>query len=99
MFIVRNIMYCKPGQVRGMVDTFKNLSKTLKKIGVKEPMRIMTDVVGERYWTCVVETEVDSIEKWNQRMQESMKDKEVQKVMKDYHTFVENGRREIFQIE
>jgi hypothetical protein len=52
MFVVRDIMYCKPGQVRPMVQKFAALSKLIETLGFG-PMRVMTDVSAERYWTVV----------------------------------------------
>jgi len=67
MFIVRDIMYCRPGQVRPMVQKFLALSKLVQKLGFG-PMRIMTDVSAERYWTVVAEIEVPNLEEYAQKM-------------------------------
>ncbi len=98
MFIVRDIMHCKPGQVRTMVGKFQELSKAINKMGFG-PMRIMTDVSGERYWTVVTEQEVASLEKYTEAAQTVMADKKLQKIMKDYHDLVESGQRQIFKLE
>ena len=52
MFLIRDIMYCKPGKARPMVDKFLALSKLSEKLGFGG-MRVMTDVSAERYWTVV----------------------------------------------
>ncbi len=44
MFLVRDIMYCKPGQVRPMVQKFPALSKLGQQMGMGT-MRVMTDVL------------------------------------------------------
>ena len=62
MFLVRDIMYCKPGQVRPMVQKFLALAQLGQQMGFGQ-MRLMTDVSAERYWTVVSEIEVDSLEK------------------------------------
>ena len=98
MYIIRDIMYCKPGQVRPMVEKFKQLNKVMKKMGFKQ-MRVMTDVSGERYWTVVAEVEAADLDAYAKMSRETMKDKSLQKVMKDYHSFVAEGRREIFMLE
>ena len=67
MFLVRDIMYCKPGQARPMVQKFLALSKLGPQIGFG-PMRVMTDVSAERYWTVVSEMEGDSLEKYAQEI-------------------------------
>ena len=98
MFLVRDIMYCKPGQARPMVQKFLALSKAGQQIGFGA-MRVMTDVTAERYWTVVSELEVESLEKYTEMTRQSMGIKEFQDAMKGYHEHVDSGRREIYQIE
>ena len=98
MFLVRDIMYCKPGSVRQMVEKFKTMNKVMKKMGFGT-MRIMTDVSAERYWTVVAETEVESLEVYAGMDKEMMNNKDLQKAMKDYHELVDSGRREIYKVE
>ena len=98
MFLVRDIMYCKPGQARAMVNRFLALGKLSQQMGLGS-MRVMTDVSAERYWTVVAETEVESLEKFTEMTRKSMELKEFQDVMKGYHDNVAEGRREIYQIE
>jgi hypothetical protein len=98
MFLVRDIMYCKPGQVRQMVQKFTALSKLAKDAGMGD-MRIMTDVCAERYWTVVAETEVKSIEEHAELARKSMADPRFQEAMKGYHDLIVKGRREIYQLE
>jgi len=98
MFVIRDIMYCKPGQARPMVNKFLELGKLLKKNGIG-PMRVMTDLAAERYWTVVSEIEVGNLEEYANMSRETMKDKKFQKVMKDYHDLIQSGRREIFVLE
>ena len=61
MLLIREIMYCKPGKVRPMVEKFLAMSAVMEKNGLGK-MRVMTDVSAERYWTIVAEFEVESIE-------------------------------------
>ena len=98
MFLVRDIMFCKPGSARPMVKKFLALSKDGKKIGFG-PMRIMTDVSAERYWTVVAEMEVESLEQYTELSRKGMENKDFQEIMKDYHELVVSGRREIYMIE
>ena len=98
MFVIRDIMFCKPGQVRPMVNKFLELGKLMKKENMGS-MRVMTDLAAERYWTVVAELEVRSLEEYANMSREAMKDKKFQKVMKDYHDFIQSGRREIFVLE
>jgi hypothetical protein len=98
MFLIRDIMYCKPGQARPMVERFKKLSALMQPMGFG-PLRIMTDLSAERYWTVVSEVEVPSIEQYAEMSRKSMKMKEFQDAMEGYHDVVVEGRREIYTIE
>jgi len=100
MLLIREIMHCKPGKVRPMVDKFLKMSKLNEKAGFSK-MRVMTDFAGERYWTIVAEFEVESMNEF-EAMGEGMSPelgKEFEKVMEGYHELVEWGRREVFKIE
>lgn len=98
MLLIRDVMYCKPGQARPMVQKFLQLNKLGQQMGFG-PMRVMTDVSAERYWTVVSEMEVESLEQWAEMSRKSMEVKEFQDVMKGYHDLVDHGRREIYTIE
>jgi hypothetical protein len=98
MFLVRDIMYCKPGQVRPMVQKFLALSKLGERMGFGS-MRVMTDVSSERYWTVVSEVEVKSLDEHSEMARKSMEMPEFQQAMAGYHDLVVEGRREIFKIE
>src|SRR5437762_14037493 len=98
MFLVRDIMYCKPGQARPMVQKFLSLSKLGQQMGFG-PMSVMTDVSAERYWTVVSEMEVESLEKYAEMTRKTMEVQEFQETMKGYHELIVEGRREIYQIE
>jgi hypothetical protein len=98
MFLVRDLMYCKPGKARPMVQKFLALAKLSEKMGFGS-MRVMTDVSAERYWTVVSEMEVPSLEAFAEMSRKSMENKDFQSVMSDYHDLVDHGRREIYMIE
>jgi hypothetical protein len=46
MYVIREVLHCKPGKVRQMVEKFRQISAVLKDMG-QEPMRLLTDVTGE----------------------------------------------------
>ena len=104
MYLIREIMYCKPGKVRPMVEKFIAMSKIGERVGMP-PMRIMTDFCAEQYWTIVSEFEVESLDAFEKMMSgqgapmddEAMK--EMEELMKGYHDLVESGRREIYKLE
>jgi hypothetical protein len=98
MYLIREIMYCKPGQVRPMVQKTLTLRKIGKEFGLGS-MRVMTDVSAERFWTVVMEIEAESFDKFEEMLQKSMENKELQEAMKGYHDLVDHGRREIYRIE
>jgi hypothetical protein len=98
MYVIREIMHCKPGKVRAMVEKFHALNKLTKEVGMGT-MRVMTDVAAERYWTVISEVEVPNIDEFEQTSKKMMADTKFQEAMKGYHDLVEDGRREIYKIE
>ena len=98
MYLIRDIMHCKPGQVRPMVQKSLRMRELGKKMGLGS-MRVLTDAAGERFWTVVMEIETESIDKFEELVRKSGEDKEFQEVMKGYHDLVDHGRREIYRIE
>ena len=102
MLLVREIMFCKPGKVRPLVEKFLAMSKLSAKVGMPK-MRVMTDFCAERYWMLVAEMEVKSVEEFERVLagtgQNSEATKEFENIMKGYHDLVDHGRREIYKIE
>ena len=102
MFLIRDIMYCKPGKVRAMVEKFKVMSELGVKAGMPK-MRVMTDFCAERYWTLVSEMEVEDLGAFERMMSspagsdEDMK--QFEELMKGYHDLVDHGKREIYRVE
>jgi len=102
MYIIREVMYCKPGKVKPMVEKFLAMSKLSEKVGMPR-MRVMTDFCAERYWTIVAEMEVKDLQSFEQMMsnpQGSADDmKQFEELMKGYHDLVDYGKREIYKLE
>jgi hypothetical protein len=103
MFLIREIMYCKPGKVRPLVEKFKVISELSVKMGMPK-MRIMTDFCAERYWTIVAEMQVSDLNAFEQMMasmpEGSTEDmKRMEEAMQGYHDLVDYGKREIYRIE
>jgi len=102
MLLIREIMYCKPGKVRPLVEKFLAMSKLSEKMGMGR-FRVMTDVSAERYWTVVSEMETASLKTFEDMMsgagQKEQDMKEFEKIMTGYHELVDVGRREIYKIE
>ena len=102
MFLVREVMYCKPGKVGALREKFLAMNKLSEKVGMPK-MRVMTDFSAERYWTLVSEMEVESLQAFQDMMtnpQGSAEDmKQFEKLMEGYHDLVDYGKREIYKIE
>jgi hypothetical protein len=104
MLLVREIMYCKPGKVRPMVEKFVAMSALMEKAG-QGKMRVMTDFVAQRYWTVTSEFETESLDAFEKMMsgQDDSMDaesaKQMEEIMKDYHDLIDSGRREVYKIE
>jgi hypothetical protein len=102
VLLIREIMYCKPGKVRPLVEKFIAMSKLGEKAGMPK-MKVMTDFSAERYWTIVAEMEVESLKAFEDMMSgQGMNEqamKEMEELMKGYHDLVNEGRREIYKLE
>ena len=98
MYVIREVLNCKPGKVRQMVDKFRSISTVLKEMG-QEPMRLLTDVTGEPYWTIIAEAKVEKIDDFFAMEHALMSNATLQKVMADYHDLIVSGRREIYRLE
>ena len=98
MYVIREVLHCKPGKVRQMADKFRAISHALQEMG-HEPMRLLTDVTGEPFWTIVAEAKVERIDDFFAMEQTLTANETLRKTMADYHDLVESGRREIFRVE
>ena len=91
MLLIRDIMYCKPGKVKPMVEKFL----AMKKLGGRWawPMRVHDRPERRRYWTIVAEIEVESLEAFMAMgRQPAPKETEgMDEDMSDYHELVESG--------
>lgn len=102
MYLIRDIMYCKPGKVRPLLEKFKQMNQMSQKMGMPT-MRIMTDLCAERYWTLVSEMEVETLQAFEdmEKMQGASPEdmKEFERIMTGYHDLVDHGKREIYKVE
>jgi hypothetical protein len=98
MYVIREVMHCEPGQVRPMVEKFRALSRGLEALG-QQPLRLLTDVSGERFWTVVAEAKVERIDDFFGYEQELMANESIREAMAGYHDLVEQGHREIYRVE
>lgn len=98
MYLIRDIMQCKPGKVRDMLAKFRGVSGVMSKAGLK-PFRLYTDVSGAPFWTIIADTEVEKLDTFFDLTGKILSDEEARKAMAGYHDLVEGGRREIYKIE
>ena len=98
MYVIREIVNGKPGKVRHMLEKFRSISTVLKEMG-QEPLRVLTDVTGEPYWTIVAEARVEKIDDFFAMEQKLATNETLRQTMTDYHDLVDRGRREIYRLE
>jgi hypothetical protein len=98
MYVIREVLHCKPGKVRQMVEKFRAISRALQDMG-HEPLRLLTDVTGEPFWSLVAEARVERVDDFFAIEQTLMANEALRTTMADYHDLVENGRREIYRVE
>lgn len=99
MYLVRDIMYCKPGKVKPLVEKFKAMVTLMEGAGMGK-MKIMTDAIAERYWTVVTEYELEKLDDiMSMEGMDPAAMKKMEEIMKDYHDLVQKGKREVYKIE
>ena len=98
MYVIREVLNCKPGQVRQMVEKFRAISKVVEEMG-HEPFRLLTDVTGEPFWTLVAEARTERIDDFFALEEKVMQNEDLRKTMEGYHDLVESGRREFYRVE
>lgn len=98
MYVIREVLHCKPGNVRAMVEKFRAISALVKEMG-HQPLQLLTDVSGEPFWTVVAEARVERIDDFFALEQKLMSNETLRKTMADYHEIVGTGRREIYRVE
>jgi hypothetical protein len=98
MYIIREVLSCKPGKVRQLMDRFRTLSAAVQQTG-RPPLRLLTDVSGEPFWTLIAEASVETVDEFFTMEQALMGDESMRNAMAGYHELVESGRREIYRVE
>lgn len=98
MYLIREIVNCKPGKVGQMIDKFKILSAAVSDMGLP-PLRLLTDVSGDPFWTLVAEATVEKIDDFFAIEHKLMANDAIRSAMAGYHDVVASGRREIYRIE
>jgi hypothetical protein len=96
MYVIREVVHCKPGKVGQMVEKFKAISIAMKDMG-HEPLRLLTDVTGAPFWTLIAEARMEKIDDFIVMEQELMANEVLRRTLVDYHDLVDAGRREIYR--
>lgn len=97
MYLIRDVFQCKPGKAKMLVGKFKATMASMEREDGFLNCKVMTDVVAS-YWTVVLQTEVDSLEKFERHLSEFGTRPEVRAAMADYMDLVEGGHREIYRL-
>ena len=97
MYVVRDIFRCKPGKAKELIGKFKQSIKSMEQLDGFSNIRLMVDAVAD-YWTVVLESDVATLEQFEQHLREWGTRPEVREAMDGYMDLVEGGRREIFRI-
>lgn len=98
MYVIREVLHCKPGKVGPMVERFRALSDAVEEMG-QPPLRLLTDVGGEQFWTLVVEAEVERVDDFFTLEEKLFSNEAVRETMAGYHDLVDEGYREIYRIQ
>ena len=86
MLLIREVMYCKPGKVRPLLEKFLAMSKLTERYWT---------LVSE-----MEVPNLEAFQKMMAGEGQNEKDlKEMEALMKGYHDLVDHGRREIYKIE
>ena len=98
MYVIREVLRCKPGKVKELLERFRVLSAALQEMD-HQPLRLLTDVAGGPFWTLVAEGTVEKIEDFFAAEAALRANAAVRKAMADYHELVDSGRREVYRLE
>ncbi len=98
MFMVREVLNCKPGKVGALKNKFKDLGAVMTAMGL-EPFTLMTDVAGGSFWTLVLERTYSSLDEVTTIEAKVMSHEKAQAIMAGYHDLVVSGSREIYKLE
>jgi len=96
MYVFREVLQCKPGKVGELRKKFQALNGVLTQLGYP-PFELMTDAMGENFWTLVAESKAESPDAFFAMEEKVMGEEEARQIMNGYHDLVVSGRREVFK--
>ena len=97
MYVIRDVFRCKPGKAKAVADKFQKTIISMKELDGFHNPRILVDVVAG-YWTVVLESDVDSLEKFEKHMATFTSRPDVREALAGYMDMVDSGYREIYRI-
>ena len=97
MYMIREVIQCKPGKVRELTEKFKTVNGLMEDQGI-EPFRLYTDYTGAPFWTLVVQREFEGIEQAQELESQVFGSEAAKSAMSGYHDLIVEGRREIYKV-
>jgi hypothetical protein len=98
MYMIREVLQCKPGKVRELADKFKAVNGLMKDMGI-EPFRLYTDYTGATFWTLVVQREYEGLEEAQELESRVFGSEAAKAAMSGYHELIVEGHREIYRVD
>ena len=99
MIVVRDIFHIKFGKAREVTDLFKEGIAIFKKVGFGAlNIRLLTDLVGEPYYTTILETMYESVASWEQSSQAVRGSEEWRVWYQKLIPLIDNGERKIYSV-
>lgn len=95
MYRERMVFHAKPGQVRPLVQIFKEAAELMK---LPDSYRMLTDVTG-RNWTLVLERDSETLDGLMADPTPEANQERLMQLFASYHQYVDSAYREIFKYE
>ena len=99
MIVVRDIFRVKFGQSRDATALWKQAVELLVQSGFGvRGARLLTDLVGQPYYTIVLESTFDSLAEWEQAHNAAKPNARWREVFQQIIPLTDEGRREIYSV-
>jgi hypothetical protein len=97
MYMIREVIQCKPGKVRELADKFRAVNALMLDHGI-ETFSLYTDYTGAPFWTLVVQREFEGIEAAQELESQVFGWDAAKEAFSGYHDLIVEGRREIYKV-
>ena len=97
MYMIREVIQCKPGKVRELADKFRAVNALMVEHGI-ESFSLYTDYTGAPFWTLVVQREFEGIEAAQELESQVLGWDAAKEAFSGYHDLIVEGRREIYKV-